>query len=126
MATKKKIQVTVNLKGREELNPYLDPNYQKVVVINAFHHFWGYCEVAESMIKRFNEEPANNNKIDWVSIECSQIQDIIPKDCKFGAKPKYFIFVKGELFETPIDGINLPKITEQINKSYARFEEPVL
>ena len=38
MATKKKkIQVTNELKTREELNQYLQPNYPKVVVIDGYH-----------------------------------------------------------------------------------------
>ena len=122
---KKKIQVTIELKNREELNPYLQPTYPKVVVIDGFHPFWGRCEVAEIMLKKFQEEPANANKVDWVSIPYDQIADIVPKEkdkAAIGAKPKYFIFVKGEFFSA-IDGIDLPKLREEINKSYAKFEE---
>ena len=122
---KKKIQITIELKTREELNPYLQPTYPKVVVIDGFHPFWGRCEVAEIMLKKFQEEPANANKVDWVSIPYDQIADIVPKEkdkAAIGAKPKYFIFVKGEFFSA-IDGIDLPKLREEINKSYAKFEE---
>ena len=126
MATKKKkIQITIELKTREELNPYLQPTYPKVVVIDGFHPFWGRCEVAEIMLKKFQEEPANANKVDWVSIPYDQIADIVPKEKDkpaIGAKPKYFIFVKGEFFSA-IDGIDLLKLREEINKSYAKFEE---
>ena len=128
MATKKKkIQITVELKTREELNQYLAPTYPKVVVVDGYHSFWGRCDVAEIMLKKFQEEPANANKVDWLSIPFDQISDIVPKekDIKgpgIGAKPKYYIFVKGE-FYTAIDGIDLPKLREEINKSYARFEE---
>ena len=128
MATKKKkIQVTVELKTREELEPYLAPTYPKVVVVDGYHPFWGRCDVAEIMLKKFQEEPANANKVDWLSIPFDQISDIVPKekDVKepgIGSKPKYFIFVKGEFFSA-INGIDLPKLREEINKSYARFEE---
>ena len=50
---KKKIQVTVELKTREELNQYLAPTYPKVVVVDGYHPFWGRCEVAEIMLKKF-------------------------------------------------------------------------
>ena len=73
---KKKIQVTVELKTREELNEYLAPTYPKVVVVDGFHPFWGRCEVAEIMLKKFQEEPANANKVDWLSIPYEQITDI--------------------------------------------------
>ena len=122
---KKKIQITVDLKTREELEPYLAPAYPKVVVIDGFHPFWGRCDAAEVMLKKFQEEPANANKVDWVSIPYDQIADIVPKEkdkAPIGAKPKYFIFVKGEFFSA-IDGIDLPKLREEINKSYAKFEE---
>lgn len=126
---KKKIQVTIELKTKEELAPYLVPTYQKVVVVDAFHPFWGRCDVAEIMLKKFQEEPANANKVDWLSIPFEQISDIVPRekgeDGKLkviGSKPKYYIFVKGELFSS-VDGIDLPKLKDEINKSYARFEE---
>ena len=126
---KKKIQVTVELKTREELNPYLAPTYQKVVVVDGYHPFWGRCDVAEIMLKKFQEEPANANKVDWLSIPYEQIADIVPKEkrednsiIEIGAKPRYYIFVKGEYFVT-IFGIDLPKLREEINKSYAKFEE---
>ena len=130
MASKKKrIQVTVELKTSEELNPYLQPTYPKVVVVDAYHPFWGRCDVAEIMLKKFQEEPANANKVDWLSIPYEQIADIVPKEKKedgtimeVGAKPRYYIFVKGEYFVTII-GIDLPKLREEINKSYAKFEE---
>ena len=104
MATKKKkIQITIELKNREELNEYLAPTYPKVVVVDAYHTFWGRCDVAEIMLKKFQEEPANANKVDWLSIPYDQIADIVPKDKDakgpgIGSKPKYFIFVKGEFF----------------------------
>ena len=128
MATKKKkIQITVDLKTREELEPYLAPAYPKVVVIDAYHSFWGRCDVAEIMLKKFQEEPANANKVDWLSIPYDQVADIVPKDkdakgAPIGSKPKYFIFVKGEYFAT-VNGIDLPLLKEEINKSYAKFEE---
>ena len=126
---KKKIQVTIELNSREELNPYLSPTYPKIVVIDGYHPFWGRCEVAEVMLKKFQEEPANANKVDWISIPYECITDIIPKEkddkgqvMHFGSKPKYYIFVKGEFFSF-VDGIDYPKLKYEINKSYAKFEE---
>ena len=126
---KKKIQVTIELNSREELNPYLLPTYPKIVVIDGYHPFWGRCEVAEVMLKKFQEEPANANKVDWISIPYECITDIIPKEkddkgqvMHFGSKPKYYIFVKGEFFSF-VDGIDYPKLKDEINKSYAKFEE---
>ena len=126
---KKKIQITIELNSREELNPYLSPTYPKIVVIDGYHPFWGRCEVAEVMLKKFQEEPANANKVDWISIPYECITDIIPKEkddkgqvMHFGSKPKYYIFVKGEFFSF-VDGIDYPKLKDEINKSYAKFEE---
>ena len=130
MATKKKkIQITIELKNREELNEYLSPTYPKVVVVDAYHPFWGRCEVAEIMLKKFQEEPANANKVDWVSIPYDCVADIVPKEkdengqvIQIGSKPKYYIFAKGEYFSF-VNGIDLPKLREEINKSCAKFEE---
>ena len=78
---------------------------KKVVVVDGYHPFWGRCDVAEIMLKKFQEEPANANKVDWLSIPYEQIADIVPKEkneegqiVEVGSKPKYFIFVKGEFF----------------------------
>ena len=97
--------------------------------MDVYHPFWGRCDVAEIMLKKFQEEPANANKVDWISIPYEQVSDIIPKEkdsngqvIQIGAKPKYYIFVKGEFFSF-INGIDLPKLREEINKSYAKFEE---
>ena len=52
------------------------------------------------MLKKFQEEPANANKVDWVSIPYDQIADIVPKEKDkppIGSKPKYFIFVNCKL-----------------------------
>ena len=120
---KKKIQITIELKTKEDLEPYLQPTNPKVIVINAFHQFWGRCDVAESMLKKFQEEPANANKVDWLSIPFEVIADIVPKT-ETGSKPKYYIFAKGEMFSA-VDGIDLPKLKEEIIKAYAKFEEPI-
>ena len=118
---KKKIQITIELKTKEDLEPYLQPTNPKVIVINAFHQFWGRCDVAESMLKKFQEEPANANKVDWVSIPFDVISDIVPKTT-MGSKTKYYVFVKGEMFSA-IDGIDLPLLKEEIIKAYSKFEE---
>ena len=118
---KKKVQVTIELKTKEELAPYLLPTNPKILVVDAYQEFWGRCDVAEIMLKRFQEEPANANKVDWVSIPYEQIADIVPKTI-VGAKPKYFVFAKGE-FLAAVDGIDLPKLREEIIKGYAKFEE---
>ena len=118
---KKKIQITVELKTKEDLEIYLQPTNLKVLVINAYHQFWGRCEVAETMLKKFQEEPGNANKVDWVSIPFDVISDIVPKTT-VGSKPKYYIFVKGEMFAA-VDGIDLPKLKDEIIKAYAKFEE---
>ena len=54
-----------------------------------------------------------------------QIADIVPKEKDkplICSKPKYFIFVKREFFSA-IEAIDLPKLREEINKSYAKLEE---
>lgn len=89
---KKKIQVVKNVKTREELNKFLTPDFDKVLVLNIYDDFWGACEVAEPLIKRFQEDPMNLNRVEWVSVDRSIAGDLIPKG-SFGSKPKYFLFV---------------------------------
>ena len=55
MASKKKTQITIAIKTREELAPYLAEDYHKVVVLNLYDEFWGPCECVETLIKRFQE-----------------------------------------------------------------------
>ena len=122
MASKKKTQVTIPVKTKEELDTYLAPTYHKVIVLNLYDEFWGPCECVETLIKRFQENPMNTGRVDWLNAKKELAIDLIPPKTTFGSKPKYFIFVKGELFAT-IDGINFPLLMEELKKSYDKFDE---
>ena len=122
MASKKKTQITIAIKTREELAPYLAENYHKVVVLNLYDEFWGPCECVETLIKRFQENPINTGRVDWLNAKKELASDLIPPKIEFGAKPKYFIFVKGQVFST-IDGIDFPKLMEELKKSYDKIDE---
>ena len=65
------------------------------------------------MLKKFQEEPANANKVDWVSIPYDCVADIVPKEkdengqvIQIGSKPKYYIFVKQIINENPVENSN--------------------
>ena len=62
------------------ISSYVDSKYKKLVIINGFYPFWGPFDVAESMLKRFIEKVANANKLDFLSIPCEQIEDIVSKE----------------------------------------------
>ena len=54
MASKKKQQITIPIKTKDDLLPYLASDYHKVVVLNVYDEFWGPCECVETLIKRLN------------------------------------------------------------------------
>lgn len=89
---KKKSQLFKNLKTKEELNQFLLANKDKVIVLNVYESFWGACEVAEPLIKRFQDDPATTVKSEWVSIEKSIGNELIPQQ-DFGSKPSFHLFV---------------------------------
>ena len=68
----------------------------------------GPCDCVETLIKRFQENPINTGRVDWLNCKKEFVADLIPPKIEFGAKPKYFIFIKGTMFSW-IDGINFPR-----------------
>ena len=122
MASKKKTQITIPIKTRDELAPYLAEDYHKVVVLNLYDEFWGPSECAETLIQRFQENPLTTGRVDWLNAKKELASDLIPPKIEFVAKPKYFIFVKGQVFST-IDGIDFPKLMEELKKSYDKIDE---
>ena len=89
---KKKIEVVTRCLDKEQFGKYLVPDYPKVVVLNVFDKFWGPCEVADNMIKRFQDDSANQGKVDFISAEKEITGDIFAK-YTFGSKPKYFLMI---------------------------------
>ena len=75
----------------------------------------------ETLIKRFQENPINTGRVDWLNAKKELASDLIPPKIEFGAKPKYFIFVKGQLFST-IDGIDFPKLMDELKRSYDKID----
>ena len=82
----------------------------------------GPCDCVETLIKRFQENPINIGRVDWLNCKNEFVADLIPPKIEFGAKPKYFIFIKGTMFSW-IDGINFPHLMEELKKSYEKIDE---
>ena len=78
MASKKKQQITIPIKTKEELAPYLAETYHRVVVLNMYDEFWGPCECVETLIKRFQENPINTGRVDWLNAKKELASDLIP------------------------------------------------
>jgi hypothetical protein len=76
----------------------------------------------ETLIKRFQENPMNTGRVDFLNCKKDFVLDIIPPKIEFGAKPKYFIFVRGQVFSW-IDGINFPRLMDELKKSYEKIDE---
>jgi hypothetical protein len=64
--------------------------YFTSLVTNVFDKFWGPCEVAEQIIKRFLDQGTNNQKTDFINVEKSHTGDTFGK-IKFASKPIYFV-----------------------------------
>ncbi len=56
--------------------------------MNVFDKFWGPCEVAETLIKRYME--GGDKKCEFISVEKDLTGDFFSKH-KFASMPKYFI-----------------------------------
>ena len=122
MASKKKQQITIPIKTKDELLPFLASDYHKVVVLNVYDEFWGPCECVETLIKRFQENPINTGRVDFLNCKKEFVLDLIPPKIEFGAKPKYFIFIRGQV-SSWIDGINFPRLMDELKKSYDKIDE---
>ena len=62
---KKKQGIIIRCNDKDLLNKYLDPDYNKIVVINVYDKYWGSCEVVEMITKRFLETRNNATKADF-------------------------------------------------------------
>ena len=86
---KKKLEVSIRCKDEEVFNTYFAPNRNKIVC-NVFDNFWGPCEVADSMIKRFLDTGDNNKKTDFICVDKCFTGEAFAK-FKFGSQPKFFV-----------------------------------
>jgi hypothetical protein len=59
--------------------------------VNVFDKFWGPCEVADAMIKKFLEDGDNANKTDFICVDKDLTGELFQKQ-KFASKPRYFLF----------------------------------
>lgn len=87
---KKKLEVVIRLNEVEAFAKYTSPDYNKVVVANVFDKFWGPCEVADMMIKRFLDEGENNVKCDFICADKELTGELFIKH-SLNSKPKYFL-----------------------------------
>ena len=55
MASKKKQHITIPIKTKEELAPYLAPDYHKVVVLNLYDEFWVLVTVWKLSLRDFKK-----------------------------------------------------------------------
>lgn len=121
----KKKAITISVESKEELDKFMAPDYPKVVVCNAYQEFWGNCKCFETLIGKFQDMPANINRVDWICCNCDYLTDYIPSKMTFGSKPIYLIFVRGK-FLSAVDGLNYPKLLVEIKKSYEEIDKEEL
>lgn len=83
---KKKQQEVVIRCNDEEFRKYMSPEHNKIVgklgfnvVVNIFNSFWGPCEVADLIVKRFLETANYNTKTDFISVDKSIATEIAGK-----------------------------------------------
>ena len=97
--------------------------------MNVYDKFWGPCEVADPLIKRYLEFPDNSRKCEFISVDKEFTGEMFSK-IKFTSLPKYFItfvriifnFQKGEIINS-IEGIDFPKLMDSLEKSYPLLDE---
>ncbi len=114
---KKGKEIILKIQDQATLDTYLDPNLNKLVIINAYEKFWGPVEIIDPWVRRFLDEEDNIKKMTFISVDFNINHEIWGK-ISFNSKPLFFIFHKGVLIET-VEGIDLPKLTEKIEKSLA-------
>lgn len=111
---KKGKEVVIRVNDVDTFNTYLDPNFNKLVVINAFDAFWGPVEILENFVRRVLDDETVAAKLTFIAVNKDLNLELWGKH-EFTSKPSYFIFHKGNYLDL-VEGIDLPKLMEKIDK----------
>ena len=89
---KSKLEVIIPCKDKNQYNNYINHEYnKKLVILNAYDKFWGQCEIADLVIKRFIDTGNNAIKMDFISCDNTIFDPELVGKTKIRSKPKYFI-----------------------------------
>ncbi len=50
---KKGKEIIIKIQDQASLDTYLDPNLNKLVIINAYEKFWGPVEIIDPWVRRY-------------------------------------------------------------------------
>ena len=111
-------EVVIRCGTFEILEPYLDPNFNKIVILNAFDPFWGCVEIIDTIVRRIIDEPGAADKMVFLSADKNFIPDHFDKNVKFTAKPSFFLLHRGTIIDS-VEGLDFPALVKKIDKSMA-------
>lgn len=97
-----------------QLETFLDPNLNKVIIMNVYEKFWGPVEIIDPWVRRLLDEENNGTKMAFLAVDKDLNTEIWGKYA-FTSKPVYFLFHKGQLIET-VESVDIPKLSEKIEK----------
>ena len=111
---KKGKEVIIKIQDLPQLETYIDPLFNKLVIMNAYEKFWGPIEIIDYMIRRILDEDGNNEKMSFISLDKNLNPELFGKFV-FTSKPAFFIFHRGTFLEV-VDTLDLPKLMEKLEK----------
>ena len=111
---KKKEAVIKRILDLPSLETYLDPNLNKIIILNAFEEFWGPVDVIDYLVRRLIDEPGNNDKMAFISCDRNLCPDLFGKH-QFTSKPTYFLLHRGTVIDL-VDGLDFPLLLQKLEK----------
>lgn len=87
---KKKLEIVIKCNDEEHFQKFMTPDNNKLVIMNVYDKYWGPCEVADQMVKRFLDTGNNATKTDFISVEKDLAGEQFNK-MQFSSKPKFFL-----------------------------------
>ena len=90
---KVKQEVIRKIEDKATFAKYMSPeNFKQLVVVNIYDKFWGYCEIADAVIKRFLDVGGNDKKVEFIAIDYSMLEPEVLGKRIVQSKPIYMIF----------------------------------
>ena len=115
MASKK--PAVIAIEDPSQLEQYLNPELNKIVVMNAFDTVWGPVTVIDGLIKTYTDEPEMQNKVVFITCDKNICSDLFGKYV-FTSKPTYYILHRGTVVDQVI-GLIYPEIISKVEKAYS-------
>jgi len=115
MATQKKQkEMVIRIQDQQAFDNLIDPNLNKLVILNVYEKFWGPVDVLDKWLERYLDDEIGK-KVIFAAVNKDMAVDLWGKTV-FSSKPIFFILHRGVVLDT-IDVVDITRISEKIENN---------